>query len=161
MKSVLFIAVMSLVLSGFSAFADEDVDNHVQDSHRIPVPTGKYITGGVLASTVGFGIGHGIQGRYQDKGWIFTATEAASLTVLIAGASSCASTTYTNSSGNSTCSSGGGVALVGLAAYIGFHVWEIVDAWTGARPVDDNERKASAFVNPDPKSPGLGVAFSF
>ncbi len=25
----------------------------------------------LLASAVGFGIGHGIQGRYNDKGWIF------------------------------------------------------------------------------------------
>lgn len=54
------------------------------------VSTPRYIIGGILGTyPIGFGIGHAIQGRYSDRGWIFTATEAASLAVVIAGVGEC------------------------------------------------------------------------
>ena len=41
------------------------------DTGRIGV--GRYVTGGVVGTTLGFGIGHGIQDRYwSDYGWAFT-----------------------------------------------------------------------------------------
>lgn len=126
------------------------------DSGRVPVPTGKYITGGVLGSTIGFGIGHAVQGRYGDKGWIFTAGEAAGLTAMVAGLASCKDETQSDGSKEKKCSQDGLIGL-GAAALIGFHIWEIVDAWTGARPVDN----MSMILVPDAETPRLGVAFSF
>lgn len=37
------------------------------------VGVGRYVTGGVIGTTLGFGIGHSIQDRYwRDYGWVFT-----------------------------------------------------------------------------------------
>ena len=36
------------------------------------ISKGKYIVGGVFGFVLGFGIGHAIQGRYAERGWIFT-----------------------------------------------------------------------------------------
>lgn len=40
------------------------------------VNTSRYLAGGLLGTFVGFGIGHAIQGRWDDDyGWVFTATQ--------------------------------------------------------------------------------------
>ena len=132
-------------------------DEMPENSTRVPVATGKYITGGVIASTVGFGIGHGIQGRYAEKGWIFTASQVAGLGMAIAGFSNCDDEKQADGSTKTKCSNNG-LGFVGVGVLIGFHVWEIVDAWTGATPVDE---KVSFFMIPNPKAPGLGLAYSF
>ncbi|MBC7371227.1 MAG: hypothetical protein H7326_06665 [Bdellovibrionaceae bacterium] len=145
------------IISAATSDYDRDSNSSSTDMSRVPVPTGKYITGGILASTVGFGIGHGIQGRYAEKGWIFTAAEAGGLAVALVGASSCKDETDIYGTKTTKCSNGA-LAAVGLGVMIGFHVWEIVDAWTGARPVDDGPK---AFILPNPEAPGIGVAWSF
>lgn len=151
---LLKIFTAACVAMSFSfAHAQEDV---TANSTKVPVATGKYVTGGVLASTIGFGIGHGVQGRYADKGWIFTTTEAAGLTMLLAG-TTCKDETDIYGDTERKCTSSG-VAVLGLGVLLGFHVWEIVDAWAGATPVDSNVK---AFILPDPKAPGLGLAYSF
>ena len=43
------------------------------------ITKGKYIGGGVAAILPGFGVGHAIQGRYMEKGWIFTVAEVVTL----------------------------------------------------------------------------------
>lgn len=109
-----------------------------------------YILGGVLGTTVGFGIGHAVQGRYKQKGWLFTVLQVASLGLIIYGLSDCESSSADDeSSGDDdvfddlvqlprtkrpalaedSCP-GAGAAIVGFGTLIGFHVWEIVDVWS-------------------------------
>lgn len=145
MKKIFICLAVSLF--SFVASAQEKVDG------KVPVATGKYITGGVLGSTIGFGIGHAVQGRYEDKGWIFTATESAGLVLLIAGCSS----TKRNSDGDKECSNPG-LSAVGLITLIGFHVWEIVDIWSTATPVED---RPAVMLLPNPEAPGIGIAWKF
>ncbi|MBK7962192.1 MAG: hypothetical protein IPK04_14030 [Bdellovibrionales bacterium] len=137
------------------AQADEDVSD---TTNKVPVSTGPYITGGILASTIGFGIGHAVQGRWADKGWIFTATESLGLVMLSAAASTCSKKTDIYGVEKTECSDTG-LALAGLGVLIGFHVWEIVDAWTGATPVEDSGPKV--FLLPNPNAPELRVAWNF
>jgi hypothetical protein len=161
MKKI-FITMMTLALS-LNAFADEGTptrpagqgDSSATVSGKVPVPTGKYITGGVLASTVGLGIGHAVEGRYADKGWIFTATEATGIAMMVAG---CSERKDRNDDGVKECNNNG-LVVAGAVVAIGFHVWEIIDAWSGATPVDDSSPKA--FLLPDPSRPTIGVAWSF
>src|SRR5215211_7901978 len=40
------------------------------------ITPGKYVGGGITATALGWGIGHAIQGRWLDRGWIFTLGEA-------------------------------------------------------------------------------------
>lgn len=47
----------------------------ISGSFKQTITKGQYIGGGVAAIIPGFGIGHAIQGRYREKGWMFTAAE--------------------------------------------------------------------------------------
>ncbi|MBX3034963.1 MAG: hypothetical protein KF865_13670 [Bdellovibrionaceae bacterium] len=101
-----------------------------------PINDTRYIIGGILGTyPLGFGIGHAIQGRYADRGWVFTAGEAGSLAVLFAGVGSCLDHGDWNSERNS-CN--GGLMFLGLFGYVGFRVWEIIDVW--AIPPQINRR---------------------
>src|SRR5205085_907677 len=52
----------------------------------------RYVLGGVIGTyPIGLGLGHAIQGRYMDRGWIFTVGELGSLAVVLAGLQSFAS----------------------------------------------------------------------
>jgi len=92
------------------------------------IGTGRYVTGGVLSIYPGFGIGHAVQGRYAEKGWIFTAGEAAFATIAIIGLGECGMTSAISSQND--CK-GNDKILVGLAGFTGFKIWEMVDAWYG------------------------------
>jgi hypothetical protein len=117
---------------------------------------GNYIAGGIVGTVVGFGIGHGIQGRWSDGGWIFTVGDTAALGTYIAGLVIIVSDTNVDGSGPFVFTDGApghGVALavIGAIAYLGIHIWEIVDIWTGARP----------FVKPrEPAAVGPAVSFA-
>ncbi|WP_374001395.1 hypothetical protein [Bdellovibrio bacteriovorus] len=101
---------------------------------RGEISKGRYIVGGILGTyPLGFGIGHAIQGRYTEKGWIFTVGEAGSLAVLIAGMGSCMSSWHSDN-----CNGNGGLIWIGAFSFIGFRIWEIVDVW--AAPPELNRR---------------------
>ncbi len=125
--------------------------------NRVPVSNSTYITGGIIASTVGFGIGHAIHGRWYETGWVFTVAEGAGLLMLNAASSSCSKKADVNGVEKTECSNGG-LAIIGLSVFVGFHVWEIVDAWTGAIPIDEGPK---AFLIPNPQAPGFGIAWNF
>lgn len=159
LKYFLATSIVFSVCAGFAATSDNDREESTSssESNRFPVPTGKYITGGVLASTIGFGIGHGVQGRYAEKGFIFTATEVGGLALILAGASTCKEEIDIYGTKSTKCSSNSAI-VAGAGILIGFRVWEIVDAWAGARPVDDGPK---AFLIPNLKAPGMGIAWSY
>ncbi len=166
MKRVSFLFatwLISVNLSGSTVSAEEKVS---EASTKVPVSTGKYITGGILGTVVGFGIGHGVQGRYKNKGLIFTIAEAVGLGVVTIGLGQCANNLDVDGKRTWDCTPQAGQILAGYAVAVGFHIWEIVDVWTGATPVEDAPKveeapKAAMFLNPDPRAPGLGVAFRF
>lgn len=120
---------------------------------KVPVHTGKYITGGVLGSIFGFGIGHGIQGRYSEKGYIYTIAESVSFLLITNSVAKCLDS---NLKCNGSISS---QFALGYAGFIGFHVWEIVNLWAGARPVSD-EQTMHLFLIPD-KNNSLSLAFNY
>jgi len=86
--------------------------------------------GGVAADwLIGFGIGQAIQGRWSDTGWIFTLGEVGGLGMLIYGVTQLC---WDLNSANTCDDNNAGVFFVGgLVAYMGFHVWSIVDAAIG------------------------------
>ncbi len=147
----------------------------------------RYIAGGLVGTfLVPFGVGQAIHGRYSDTGWIFTVSELTSLTLLVAGAVSCASETdlrYDPATGRfkSQSCSGSSVGLVigGLIGFVGFRIWELVDLWVGApahndryrrikrksRGLTPNDEEASLYFGPQPTAMGnslvAGLQFRF
>lgn len=101
------------------------------------ISTQRYVIGGVLGTyPLGLGIGHAIQGRYSDKGWIFTAGELGSLVVLFAGIGDCLDDDDTW--GDDCDDNSDGLIFLGVAGYLSFRIWEIVDVW--AAPREHNRR---------------------
>ncbi len=87
------------------------------------IPKGKWIAGGIVAYVVGFGIGHAVQDRYSERGWIFTVGEVGSLVSIVYGFSRLTRDIEGN------WERGSGYILGGIVGMIGFRVWEVVDAW--------------------------------
>ncbi|MBC7740888.1 MAG: hypothetical protein H7061_01745 [Bdellovibrionaceae bacterium] len=153
MKNIIVI-IFGLTLMATAAHA---ADTSWTGEAKVPVTTGKYITGGILGSTLGFGIGHGVQGRYADKGWIFTAGEVAGLLILTPAAAQCAKDNENNS--DKQCSnSQKSIVTAGYLVFLGFHIWEVVDVWTGATPVDE---KVGAFIIPTNNGAMAGLSYRF
>ncbi|MBK7960925.1 MAG: hypothetical protein IPK04_06795 [Bdellovibrionales bacterium] len=96
------------------------------------IPKGKYITGGVLGSTLGFGLGHLIQDRYYFKGLLFSVTQAIGVG-LLASADCRNRQNERNPRDRGDCADTM-KALVGGGLWLGFHIWEVIDIWTGAKP---------------------------
>ena len=93
------------------------------------ISTTRYVIGGVIGTyPIGLGVGHAIQGRYGDKGWIFTVGELGSMAVLLAGLGDC---TFDDWSDDDDCD-GGGLIFLGAAGYVGFRIWEVIDVWAGS-----------------------------
>ncbi len=79
-----------------------------------------YYSGGIAGTYLGFGIGHSIQGRYAEKGWIFSLGEGISIITFFNGALTCAFE-------DQPCTND--ALTIGTAGFIAFRVWEIVDLW--------------------------------
>lgn len=117
-----------------------DEDSKILREGEISTPA--YIIGGILGTwPLGLGVGHAIQGRYIDKGWIFTTGELASLGVFVMSAGSCIE--------NKHCSNNSLIAL-SLWSYIGFRIWEVIDVW--AAPLEINRRYHNLKQRVEPKS---------
>jgi hypothetical protein len=90
------------------------------------------VGGGLLGTFVGLGTGHIAQGRWGERGWIFTVGEVVTYGILLAEMIDC----WEISGDNSGCDEGWIVA--GALGFAGFRIWEIVDVW--AYPPDYNRR---------------------
>jgi hypothetical protein len=90
--------------------------------------------GGTLTGmVVGFGSGHAIQGRYKEKGWIFTLGEGVAIGGMIASASQCETTQANTQVGGTAIQTqvnrecGGALPLVSLLGFVGMRLWQVID----------------------------------
>lgn len=123
------------------------------------MPAVQHAAGGALAFVLGFGTGHMVQGRWLETGWIFTLTEAASLGAIIYGVSewdiNCTDV-------GAKCSNSNAATLIaaGVIGSLGFHVWEVLDAFIV--PANRNRRirtlRARLGMDPVPRPYSFYVA---
>lgn len=109
----------------------------------------QYIVGGLAASFLGLGVGHAIQGRWSERGWIFTVGEIAAYGVFAWG--------YAKA-WECGCDGAAGVAVAGLLAAGGLRLFEIADAWV--EPPAHNQRVRSLRRRYPVASPGTGLYLS-
>lgn len=103
-----------------------------------PLTQARYITGGVIGSVAGFGIGHAIVGEYGTMGWVFTMSQSLSLGVPIIAALVMAIIYWDGSAGaggsvDQLITTWGGFLWTGIALWAAFRIWEIVDLWVRPR----------------------------
>lgn len=108
---------------------------------RGQIPIGRYITGGILSYVVGFGIGHAVQGRWNDQGWVFTAGESASMVAIIYGIAQMSGRHGFDQGPDQRQRRGENYLVAGLVGLVGFRVWEVVDAWV-APPIHNRKVRA-------------------
>lgn len=107
----------------------------------------RYILGGVLGTyPFGLGIGHAVQGRYSEKGWIFTAGELASFAVVVAGLGRCESTIRWN---NSFAGCDGTLLFVGISGFLVFRIWEIIDVWATPPEINRKYKRLKEMLGPN------------
>ncbi len=101
---------------------------------------GQVIGGTLAAGFIGFGVGQGIEGRYGERGWIFTVADSVSSMAMFTGLLAIAG----GSSERSHDQVAYGLALGGAAVYLGSRVWQIIDA--AVAPAAHNERYRAALA---------------
>lgn len=156
--AVLMLLLLILSTPSLSAQVQRQADARLpQDSGKDGITVGRYVSGGVIGSVFGFGIGHAVVGRWQEKGWVFTAAEGIGLILILQGSENYDADDDDDDgfddddfdyhrrfrSESSLCgpgcreavaSDGGSQILLGLGLMIGFHVWEVVDLWKNTSP---------------------------
>lgn len=131
MKNLLFIAcLMSLISS--QALAQSYLVEETELGY------GRYLTGGVTSIVVGFGAGQAVQGRYAEKGWIFTLGETASVGMIAGGYLWLVPSFEEGESPMGPA----GLMLAGFTALVAFRTWGVIDAWSA--PYASGNRTAQA-----------------
>jgi hypothetical protein len=94
---------------------------------RGEIPSGEHLGGSLLGAVVGFGIGQAIQGRWVERGWLFTLGEGAAMVALAWGGTRIA--THCPAGEASGCGDRGvGLAMGGGLALAGLRIWSTLDA---------------------------------
>jgi hypothetical protein len=101
------------------------------------ISEGEHIGGGLAALFIGFGAGQAIQGRWSDKGWIFTLGEAVSFGAMMYGAIASIDSCWEY---ESSCDDDRyiGTIIMGALGFTVFRIWETVDAF--AAPSSHNSQ---------------------
>ena len=134
----------------------------------------KYIGGGVVSIIPGFGIGHAIQGRYSEKGWIFTTSELVLVASTYYFAKEIVKTIReeANQAVNNRSLSAfdaksilykGGLSLISLLTLFSVKSWEMMDAWTlpSHYKVVDSSFQLRPMAYYDDDSLGLGLSLKY
>ena len=174
LKSIL--CLLALAFS-FSSFAEDELSSDSMTTDRFTssydgsktITNTRYIVGGIASIFPGLGIGHAVQGRWMERGWMFTAGGLITSTgYLVSAFWLVSSTTLELEAGMKpalkTNKGAGGLALAFLLAYIGFKIWEAADVWM--LPSDYTIVKESPFqVKPlafyDQENMNLGLSLNY
>ena len=100
------------------------------------IDQGQILAGGLVGTFFGFGLGHAVQGRFSDRGWIFLLGEGASMASVMTFAFTCADGIESN------CDNNTGFLVAGLVGIVVFRVWELVDVWGGPAAYNRRVREA-------------------
>ena len=125
----------------------------------------QYVTGGVLGSIFGLGIGHAVQGRYSERGWIFTTSDVTGI-LLLANAN-CFRGRDSNSQDRAVRERGDcentGQALLGASLIISSRVLQILDLWVlgNDRLIGQTSPHSHLIILPDDRQGKLVYSLSF
>ena len=97
-----------------------------------------HMGGGLAALFLGFGIGQAVQGRWSDKGWIFTVGEGASWFALFYGVAHAIGDCFANDDDRCDDDRSGSLIVAGALGLTVFRIWGTIDAF--AAPSSHNAR---------------------
>lgn len=171
-KKLTFIfIILTLLLQSNGAWAIKLTDEEDIIQKEGPISRDRYILGGVMGTTIGFGTGHAIVGKWKEMGWLYTLAETGFLGMMMIGyKKSIIDTVETGFNGNFDGPSYG----LMITGYLGFFLTkmgETYDIWN--RPHEHNktykkvqekaEKSAELHLLPqiEPKKLALNLSLSF
>ena len=89
--------------------------------HTKTISNGRYIGGGVASIFLGFGIGHAIQGRWGERGWVFTLLDSIAIGGMV--------TSFISPTVGSHFPTFVVVLYGSFFLLLGSRIWSIIDAW--------------------------------
>jgi len=134
MFRILWTALFCSVLGAGHASAETTVNSNQPNSDEASegISKVKYFVGAGIGTGIGFGIGHAVQGRWKSTGWIFSALEGVSYAAVLAATAESISDSLDGGDGKTPA-----YGDIGLAVFLGVHIWEIYDVWKGVERHDD------------------------
>ena len=117
----------------------------------------QYIAGGLLGTLSGFGIGHAIQGRWLEKGWIFTGLTLGLPFAVVPF-------TPTRRGIKKDIIDLDKLLLIATFAFLGLKVWEAVDVWSPPsdyKIVQETKLIISPLYSYSPQSSSYGLSLSY
>lgn len=162
-KVILFLHLISLF--SLSTFAETTVRGAKTNENAI-MSHEQYHQGAFVGTLFGFGIGHAIQNRYTNKGWIFTMLEGSSVSCFIVAE------IIKQTSPSGTPRSPNLPAMIavtlwylgGAVSLVGFKIWESIDLW--ATPpsrdmIEERSLKGKLSISPilSPSFVGFSLLF--
>ncbi len=113
---------------------------------------GEIVGGGLLGTFFGFGLGHAVQGRWGDNGWIFTGGEIGAMAVMFSTMADCIDETL---DGPQTCHEEW-LAFSAIAFGV-LRLWEIVNVWSGPARYNSELRQLRYRLGMQPPQPRWGL----
>ena len=133
-----------------------------------------YVTGGVIGTITGFGVGQAIHGRYWKTGWIFTLGEGAGLGLFFVGTA--IAVVHANpllwilvpEQVNQNLTAAAAFLWAGTIVYAGFRLGDVIDLWASPTLVSSDQilnpeanQKVSYLTPSEQNTPIMGFKFSF
>lgn len=148
------------------ALAITEEDNVTQqNAHQKTISNNAYIASGLVSTFFGFGIGHAMQGRYGEAGWIFTAIDGVAFTgTVVSGVAAVGEGLGAIFGNQARSSSLSGYFFFGfLALYTGSRIWQIIDTWAlpGNYTITENINFSPTLYTTNSGELSLGFSFQY
>jgi hypothetical protein len=123
---------------------------------EVTIDKESYVKGGIVGTVLGLGSGHVFQGRWQEKGWIFTSSEVLAGATMLVSLAPCRKDLTKNMDKVSfdrfdKCEKE--YLIAGQIAFTGLRIWEIIDLWLTPNPglknlmFEDTRRQSTSRFN--------------
>ncbi len=120
-------------LSGSSLYLASN-DDYSSSSNVRTISLGHYMGSGIASTILGFGIGHAIQGRWKEGGWVHTALQSGPLAIFGGLVIFMINRDTVDSTGHGPAIDGTVIYFAGVTIGLGLvmsglKIWEMVDIW--------------------------------
>src|SRR5262245_38344217 len=97
-------------------------------ARREPIEQDQHVGGSLAGFLFGFGLGQAMQGRWHDRGWLFTVGDGAAMSALMVGAFGQMGCYGLTEDGRTRCTVASVAAIAGFSSLMILRVWQTVDA---------------------------------
>jgi hypothetical protein len=109
---------------------------------RGEISEGERLGGAFVGIWLGFGIGHAVQGRYGERGWLFTLTDLAGAGLVTAAVATCFQLSFGSDRPASADCGESGLFIAALAFLVGSRLWQGADLVKEPRRHNERVRRA-------------------